>query len=83
MSLSDAISDSALLDVVEGRFDVLVTLDRNLSYRQKIAGRPLSAIVLRVPDQTPEAFRALLPALNRAIVGAKPGEVARVGPSAP
>jgi hypothetical protein len=27
----DVISDSALLDAIEGRFDVLVTLDRNLS----------------------------------------------------
>jgi predicted nuclease of predicted toxin-antitoxin system len=76
----DEISDSALLDAMQGSFDVLVTLDRNLGYQQKIAGRPLAVIVLRVPDQTPEAFRALVPALHNAISDAKPGQVAVVGP---
>ncbi len=64
---------------MEGRFDVLVTLDRNLSYQQKIAGRAAAAIVVRVPDQTPEAFKGIIPALNKAIPHAVPGEVRLVG----
>jgi hypothetical protein len=59
----DHLTDSALLDAMEGRFDILVTLDRNLTYQQKITGRALAVIVLRAPEQTPEAFRALIPAL--------------------
>ena len=30
----DHLSDSELLAAIEGRFDVLVTLDRNLTYQQ-------------------------------------------------
>jgi|SRR5208337_161494 len=75
----DHLSDSALLDAMEGRFDVLVTLDRNLTYQQKIAGRSISVIVLRIADQTPEAFRALAPALNNAIAEAKAGKVKLLG----
>jgi predicted nuclease of predicted toxin-antitoxin system len=76
----DHLSDSALLDAIEGRFDVLVTLDRNLTYQQKIAGRPIAVIVLRVPEQTPEAFRALIPALKEAIAKAVAGQTVHIGP---
>lgn len=75
----DHLTNSALLDAMEGRFDMLVTLDRNLTYQQKIAGRPLAVIVLRVPEQTPEAFRALLPALQQAIAEARAGHANVIG----
>jgi hypothetical protein len=34
----DHLSDTELLGAIEGRYDVLVTLDRNLTYQQKIGG---------------------------------------------
>jgi predicted nuclease of predicted toxin-antitoxin system len=76
----DELSDSDLLVAIEGRFDVLVTLDRNLTYQQKLAGRSISVIVLRTAEQTPAAYRALLPALGEAIENAKPGAVQVIGP---
>jgi len=76
----DHLSDSASLDAMEGRFDVLVTLDRNLTYQQKIEARSISVTVLRMADQTPEAFGALTPALNNAIAEAKVGKVKLLGP---
>ncbi len=75
----DHLSNSALLDAMEARFDILVTLDRNLTYQQKITGRALAVIVLRVPEQTPEAFRALIPALKVAIAGAGAGKTVIIG----
>ncbi len=75
----DQLNDGELLAAMEGRFDILVTLDRNLSYQQKIAGRPLAVVVLSVAEQTPEAFRALVPALNQALSEIRPGEVKAVG----
>jgi len=74
----DELSDSELLAAIEGRFDVLVTLDRNLTYQQKVAGRAFGIIVLRVSDQTPESFKALVPGLAEALRDAKPGEVREV-----
>jgi predicted nuclease of predicted toxin-antitoxin system len=75
----DQLSDSELLVAIEGRFDVLVTLDRNLTYQQKIAGRPIAVVVLRVSDQTPDAFRRLVPALIEAIENVERGEVKELG----
>lgn len=74
----DNVPDTQLLTAIEGRFDVLVTLDRNLTYQQNVAGRPFAVIVLRVNDQTPEAFKVLVPALFRALCDVKPGEVREV-----
>jgi predicted nuclease of predicted toxin-antitoxin system len=74
-AMLDQLSDSQLLDAAEGRYDVLVTLDRSIPHQQQIAGRRLAVIVLRVQDQTPESFRALVPALVDAINEVKPGEV--------
>ncbi len=76
----DQLSDTDLLDAIEGRFDVLVTLDRNLSYQQKISGRLIAVVVMRVQAQTPTAFRSLMPSVRRAIDDAKPGEVIVAGP---
>ena len=75
----DQLSDSSLLRAIEGRFDVLITLDGNLSYQQRIGGRLVAVIVLRVTTQTPEAFRSLVPALQKAIENVKSGEVIIVG----
>src|SRR5262249_24050174 len=76
----DQLSDTDLLATIEGRFDVLITLERRITHQQRLAGRTLAVIVLRVTDQTPEAFRALVPALLKACKEIKTGEVREVGP---
>ena len=70
--------DTAGKRYIEGRFDILVTLDRNLVYQQKVVGRPISVVVLSIVDQTPEAFRTLVPALIDALGEVQPGEVRQV-----
>jgi len=75
----DQIPDGALLDAIDGQYDVLVTRDRNLTFQQKIAGRSIAVIVLRSLDQSPVAFDALLPELKAAITAAAPGTVKLVG----
>jgi predicted nuclease of predicted toxin-antitoxin system len=42
----DQLADEELLAAIDGRFDVLVTRDRNLTYQQTIAGRSVAAVVL-------------------------------------
>ena len=79
----DQISDGELLTAIDGRYDVLVTRDRNITFQQKIAGRSIAVIVLRSLDQSPAAFDALLPELRIAIGAALPGSVTLVGGGAP
>lgn len=40
------IKNGALLDLMAGRFDVLITTDKNLSYQQNLVRRQISAVVL-------------------------------------
>ncbi len=76
----DQIPDSELLDVIEVRYDVLVTLDRNLTLQQKIKGRQISVIVLRIASQSPESIATLVPALRSAISNWRAGLVQIIGP---
>ena len=76
----DKIPDSKLVEAIVGRFDVLVTLDRNLILQQKIIGRQLSVVAVRVASPTPASFRAMIVALNSALLSCKPGHVQVVGP---
>jgi predicted nuclease of predicted toxin-antitoxin system len=75
----DKLPDGDLLMAIEGRYDVLVTRDRNLTLQQKIAGRSIAVVVLRSLDQSPAAFDALVPELKIAIGTAAPGTVTLVG----
>lgn len=71
----DQFSDDELLYAIEGRFDVLVTLDRTLVFQQKIAKRQICVIVVQVESQTPAAFKAIISDLKSAIRSCKPGLV--------
>lgn len=75
----DQLPDRELIATAEQRFDILVTLDRNLPFQQSLRGRTIAMIVLRLDNQTPEAMSVVLPALRRAIRNVKPGEVRGVG----
>ena len=74
----DELPDGELLEAIEGRYDILITLDRNLTYQQKITNRELAVIVIQVAEQTPEAFKTLTPKIEQAIGQAKVGKVLEV-----
>lgn len=73
------VKNGELLARAEGRFDVLVTADRNLQSQQHITGRRLAVIVLpsnRVPDVV-----AVLAALEVALQAIQPGTVVELPPA--
>ena len=78
----DQLPDGDLLAAIDGRYEVLVTRDRNLVYQQKITGRSIAVVVLRTVDQSPAAFDALVPELKVAIGIAAPGTFTLVGGTA-
>lgn len=79
----DQLPDGALLNAIDGLYDVLVTRDCNLTFQQKIVGRTIALVVVRSRDQSPAAFAALLPELASAISAATPGTVTLVGIEGP
>lgn len=77
-ALLDGLLDAALLDAMEGKFDILVTCDRGILWQQNMQGRSVAIAVLtassnRLPDLLP-----LVPALLAALDVIQPGEVREI-----
>ena len=73
------IKNSQLLLRAQGRFDVLVTMDRNLEFQQNIAGFEVTILVLLAPSNRMVHLRPLVPAILTALKTVRPGELRRVG----
>ena len=73
------IANGRLLALASQRFDVFVTVDRNLSFQQNLPLFSIAVIVLRAKTNRLAALRLLLPVLLAAIDAAPPGIATVVG----
>jgi predicted nuclease of predicted toxin-antitoxin system len=69
------LDDGPLLDVMPGRFDVLVTVDKNLPKQQRIDNRPLAVVVLRAKTNRLADLLPHVPRLRAVLENARPGQV--------
>jgi hypothetical protein len=67
-----------LLQRAATKFDVLLTVDRNLEYQQSFAGLALAVIVVHAPSNDVAVLRPLVPAVLAAMSGARPGTVTHI-----
>ena len=67
-----------LLDLAEGRFDVLLTADQNLPFQQNLDQRKIAVVVLAGPDNQIETLQVLVPRVLAAIEVIEPGQWARI-----
>jgi len=68
-----------LLDVMEGRFDALVTVDKRLPDQQHIEDRPFGLIVLRAKSNRLADLLPLVPDLLGELSSLESGEVQVLG----
>ena len=68
-----AIKNGELLALASQRFDVFVTVDRNLSFQQNLVAFAIAVVVIRAKSNRLADLTALVPDLLAAIVSAKPG----------
>lgn len=73
------IRNGALLALAAQSFDVLVTVDRNLSFQQNLAALPIAVIVLQARTNRLADLMPLVPDLLGAIAAASTGAVQLVG----
>lgn len=66
------LTNGDLLAAAEGRFDALVTTDRNLRHQQSLAGRKLAVLVL--PTTSWPRLQKQIPAIVAALASLKPGD---------
>jgi hypothetical protein len=74
------IKNGDLLDVAEGSFDVLLTVDRSMEHQQNLRGRNITVDVLVASSNRLPALRPLVPTLLEALDTVQPGEVVRIAP---
>jgi predicted nuclease of predicted toxin-antitoxin system len=67
-----------LLSLAEAVFDVLVTVDTNLRYQQKLASRRIAIVVLHSTSNRLEDLQQHFPACVAALEKIKPGEVHQI-----
>jgi hypothetical protein len=66
----DHLSNGDLLAAINGRFDVLVTLDRNMTYQHQMLRYDVAIVVLRPNSQNRLGFEPLLKELATTIASA-------------
>ena len=69
-----------LLTLAEGRWNVLLTSDRNIKYQQNITGRSVSIMILCAKSNRMKDLLPLVPACAQALRAIMPGQVVEVGP---
>ncbi|MCC7486359.1 MAG: DUF5615 family PIN-like protein [Burkholderiales bacterium] len=72
------VKNGELLRLAAGRFDVLLTVDRNLEYQQNFSGVTLAVIVIVAPSNDVDVLRPLMSAVREALPNALPGSVKHV-----
>ncbi|HJX09788.1 MAG TPA: DUF5615 family PIN-like protein [Candidatus Binatia bacterium] len=72
------VKNGALLQLAATRFEVLLTVDRNLEYQQKYSGLTIAVIVVDAPSNDVEVLRPLMPKVLEALPMAKSGVVTHV-----
>jgi len=70
-----AAKNGDLLALAEKSFDAFVTVDRNLSFQQRLPRFAIAVVVLRARSNRLADLRPLVPRLLEALRAAKPGEV--------
>ncbi len=66
------IKNGALLDLMSGRFQILITTDKNLPSQQNLEKRQIAVVIL--PTNDIPSVLELLPQIERAVGAISPGE---------
>jgi hypothetical protein len=66
------VENGAIIEIVEGRFDVLVPADKNLRYQQNLKGRKIALVEL--PTNRWTVLRNMAERIVAAVARAQPGD---------
>ena len=73
------INNGKLLALAATRFDVFLTMDRNLEFQQNLAALPIAILVIEALSNRIEHLRPLVPEILRALNSVRPKSLRRVG----
>lgn len=73
------LKNGALLQAAAGRFDVLLTVDRNIAFQQNLQGLRIAIIAMVATSNRLRDLRPLMGEVRKVLSHVKPTEVRRVG----
>ena len=79
----DALKNGELLDAAEFEFDVLLTVDQNISHQQNMRGRHISIVVMVASNNTIASLLPLVPELLSLLAVSEIGRVYSVHTAGP
>ena len=71
--------NGALLQVASGRFDVFLTVDRNIPFQQNLRGLKIGVLAMMAPSNRLVDLRPLMSQVRQALPKVRAGQVSRVG----
>jgi predicted nuclease of predicted toxin-antitoxin system len=69
-----------LLALADGKWDVLLTNDKNIKYQQNMKGRKISILILSTNSNRLKDLLPLIPACADALLSIQSGQVVEIGP---
>ena len=79
----DSLKNGDLLDAAEMEFDVLLTVDQNMTNQQNMRGRQITIVVMVAPNNTVASLLPLVPELLSLLATVESGKVYNVEVMAP
>ena len=76
-----SLSNGALLRQAAGKFDVLMTADRNIEFQQNLGTLPISVVGLITVSNRVESLAPLVPEVLKALAALQPKSLVRIGES--
>jgi hypothetical protein len=73
------LSNGALLQAASGRFDVFLTVDRNIAFQQNLQSMRIGVLAMVAKSNRLKDLRPLMAQVRQAITRAQPGVVSKVG----
>lgn len=77
--LKDMTNGQLLTEAEQAGFQVLITVDRNLQYQQRLQDREIALLILEARTTSLDDLLALVPDVLTALEALKSGDVVRVG----
>jgi hypothetical protein len=74
------VKNGELLQRAAGRFDALITIDRNLEFQQPLGQQSFGVMVVRAASNRMLHLKPLVTAILAALHGLRSGELRRVDP---
>jgi hypothetical protein len=72
-------TNGELLGLIEGEFDVFITIDAGMPHQQNLADRSVCLVLLHAGNSRYETLQPLVPKIRDALETATPGTVLHVG----